>query len=72
LRTLPPLERPLEELPDEDRPDDEDEDREEDELEEEIRGMDRGADDEPEPLELDPRLTVPRDAVPPLLPVMER
>ena len=70
--TLPPLECPLEELPDEDRADDEVEGREEEELDEEIRGIDRGADAEPELLELDPRLTVPRDAVVPLLPVMDR
>lgn len=75
MRTPPPLE----ELPDEVRPDDEDlededdEDGEEDpEDEEEIRGIDRGADTVPEPLEPDPRLTVPRDAVDPPLPVMDR
>lgn len=72
MRTPPPLE----ELPDEDRAGDEDledEDDEEDpEDEEEIRGIDRGTDTEPEPLEPDPRLTVPRDTVDPPLPVMDR
>lgn len=64
---------PLEDLPDEDRAGDEDlEDEEDPEDEEEIRGIDRGTDTEPEPLELDPRLTVPRDTVDPPLPVMDR
>jgi hypothetical protein len=72
LRTLPPLECPPEELPEEDRPDDEDEGCDDDEPEEEIRGIDRGAADELDPLTFEPRLIVPPDDVPPPLPVMDR